>query len=139
MVFYCFFFVALFSGVGVIIAAHPVHSVLYLVLAFFNVAALLIIVEGDVLGLLFLIVYVGAIAVLFLFVVIILDLKSRSLSSEQLMPILPAVCIMGFVFFFEFFLILGRRTPSSARLRFPSFNPSWEFFNFTKILAPEQI
>jgi NADH-quinone oxidoreductase subunit J len=134
MVFYCFFFVALFSRLGVIVAAHPVHSVLYLVLSFFNVAALLIIVEADVLGLLFLIVYVGAIAVLFLFVVMMLDLKSRSLSADQFIPILPAVCIMSFVFFFEFFLILGRSAPSSGSLEFPFFNTSWEFFNWFLVL-----
>jgi NADH-quinone oxidoreductase subunit J len=130
MVFYCFFVVAFFSAVGVIVASHPVHSVLYLVLAFFNVAALLIIVEADVLGLLFLVVYVGAIAVLFLFVVIILDLKRRSLSSAQFMPILPAVFIIGFVFFFEFFLVFGRSAPTGSRLVFPNFNSSWEFFNW---------
>ena len=130
MVFYCFFFVALFSAVGVIVAAHPVHSVLYLVLSFFNVAALLIIVGADVLGLLFLIVYVGAIAVLFLFVVIILDLKRRSLSQEELTPLLPAAIFIGFVFFFEFFLILGRSVPSAFCLVLPTFNVSWKFFNW---------
>jgi NADH-quinone oxidoreductase subunit J len=130
MVFNCFFATALFSSVGVIVAAHPVHSVLYLVLAFFNVAALLIIVEADVLGLLFLIVYVGAIAVLFLFVVMMLDLKRRSLSAAQFIPIIPAVLIIGFVFFFEFFLILVRSAPTSASLVFPRFNSSWEFFDW---------
>jgi NADH-quinone oxidoreductase subunit J len=134
MVFYFFFMFALVSSVGVIMAAHPVHSVLYLVLSFFNVAALLIIVEADVLGLLFLIVYVGAIAVLFLFVVIILDLKRRSLSADQFIPILPAVFIIGFVFFFEFSLILVRVVPSDFRLIFPKFNRSWEFYNWFLVL-----
>jgi NADH-quinone oxidoreductase subunit J len=130
MIFYSFFILALFSAVGVIIAAHPVHSVLFLVLAFFNVAAILISIEADVLGLLFLVVYVGAIAVLFLFVVIILDLKRRSLSSAQFIPILPAVGVLSFVFFFEFFLILGRSSPRTSRLGQPNFNISWEFFNW---------
>jgi NADH-quinone oxidoreductase subunit J len=130
MVFYCFFSVALFASVGVIVASHPVHSVLYLVLAFFNVGALLIIIEADLLGLLFLIVYVGAIAVLFLFVVIILDLKSRSLSADQFLPVMPAVFIMGFVFFFEFSLILVQRAPGAARLQFPQYNVSWEFYSW---------
>ena len=130
MVFNCFFVIALFSAVGVVVASHPVHSVLYLVLSFFNVSALLILVEGDVLGLLFLIVYVGAIAVLFLFVVIILDLKRRSLSSDQFIPIFPSVLILGFVFFFEFFLILIRRAPIDESLLLPLSNSSWEFFNW---------
>ncbi len=108
--FYLFSIVALTAAIGVLVAPHPVQSVLYLVLVFCNGAGLLLLVEADVLALLFVVVYVGAIAVLFLFVVMMLDLKRRPLRSSHVMPILPAARVLALVFFGELVLVMRQET-----------------------------
>ena len=79
--FYLFAFVMLVAAVAVIFARNPVHSVLWLILAFFNAAGLMLIVGAEFLAMLLVIVYVGAVAVLFLFVVMMLDIDFRKLRS----------------------------------------------------------
>ena len=73
--FYLFSSLALTSGMMVIGSRNPVHSVLFLILVFFNSAGLLILLQLDFFGMIFLVVYVGAIAVLFLFVVMMLNVR----------------------------------------------------------------
>ncbi|WP_336276775.1 NADH-quinone oxidoreductase subunit J [Bartonella sp. CB178] len=80
--FYLFAFIMLASAVVVIAARNPVHSVLFLILVFFNAAALFLLAGAEFLGLLLLVVYVGAVAVLFLFVVMMLDVDSAELKSS---------------------------------------------------------
>ncbi|MBB5073111.1 NADH-quinone oxidoreductase subunit J [Bartonella callosciuri] len=82
--FYFFAFIMLASAVVVITARNPVHSVLFLILAFFNAAALFLLVGAEFLGLILLVVYVGAVAVLFLFVVMMLDVDFAELKSGAL-------------------------------------------------------
>ncbi|WP_336294361.1 NADH-quinone oxidoreductase subunit J [Bartonella sp. CB169] len=82
--FYLFAFIMLASAVIVIIARNPVHSVLFLILAFFNAAALFLLVGAEFLGLMLLVVYVGAVAVLFLFVVMMLDVDFAELRNGAL-------------------------------------------------------
>jgi len=72
--FYLFSIVLLGSGAMVITARNPVHSVLFLILAFFNAAGLFILLGAEFLAMILVIVYVGAVAVLFLFVVMTLDI-----------------------------------------------------------------
>ena len=72
--FYLFASVLVFSGVMVVFARNPVHSVLYLILSFFNAAGLFILLGAEFLAMLLVVVYVGAVAVLFLFVVMMLDI-----------------------------------------------------------------
>ncbi|ALE03812.1 NADH-quinone oxidoreductase subunit J [Bartonella ancashensis] len=72
--FYLFSFIMLVSALIVVFARNPVHSVLFLILAFFNAAALFLLVGAEFVGLILLVVYVGAVAVLFLFVVMMLDI-----------------------------------------------------------------
>ena len=79
--FYLFATVTIASAVAVIFARNPVHSVLWLILAFFNAAGLMLIVGAEFIALLLVIVYVGAVAVLFLFVVMMLDVDFASLRS----------------------------------------------------------
>ena len=79
--FYLFAFVMLASAVLVIFARNPVHSVLWLILAFFNAAGLMLIAGAEFIALLLVIVYVGAVAVLFLFVVMMLDIDFAALRS----------------------------------------------------------
>ncbi|AQX27982.1 MULTISPECIES: NADH-quinone oxidoreductase subunit J [unclassified Bartonella] len=82
--FYIFAFIMLISAVIVISARNPVHSVLFLILAFFNAAALFLLAGAEFLGLILLIVYVGAVAVLFLFVVMMLDIDFTEFKSGAL-------------------------------------------------------
>ena len=78
-VFYLFAFILTLSAGAVIMARHPVHSVLFLILAFFNAAGLFVLLGAEFIAMLLVIVYVGAVAVLFLFVVMMLDLSFADL------------------------------------------------------------
>lgn len=106
LLFNVFATVALLGGLGVLLAPHPVHSVLFLVLVFCNAAGMLLLIEAEVLALLFLVVYVGAIAVLFLFVVMMLDLKRTPLRRGHVLPILPAARLLVIRFLGELLLVL---------------------------------
>ncbi len=79
--FYLFATMTIVSAVAVIFARNPVHSVLWLILAFFNAAGLMLLVGAEFIAMLLVIVYVGAVAVLFLFVVMMLDVDFASLRS----------------------------------------------------------
>src|SRR5436190_23419304 len=81
IMFYLFAVVAVASGVMVISARNPVHSVLFLILAFFNAAGLFVLMGAEFLAMILIIVYVGAVAVLFLFVVMMLDIDFAELRS----------------------------------------------------------
>ena len=106
LAFYLFATVALFSAAMVITARSPVHSVLWLVLAFFNAAGLFVLVGAEFLAMLLVVVYVGAVAVLFLFVVMMLDLNALSL-REGMAEYLPVGIAVGFVLLFEIVAIAG--------------------------------
>jgi NADH-quinone oxidoreductase subunit J len=79
--FYVFATMTIASAVAVIFARNPVHSVLWLIVAFFNAAGLMLLVGAEFIAMLLVIVYVGAVAVLFLFVVMMLDVDFASLRS----------------------------------------------------------
>lgn len=81
LAFYLFATVTITSAVLVIFARNPVHSVLWLILAFFNAAGLMLLVGAEFIAMLLVIVYVGAVAVLFLFVVMMLDIDFTQLRS----------------------------------------------------------
>ena len=81
LAFYLFALLVVASGVFTILARNPVHSVLWLILAFFNAAGLMIIVGAEFIAALLVIVYVGAVAVLFLFVVMMLDIDFAELRA----------------------------------------------------------
>jgi NADH-quinone oxidoreductase subunit J len=81
LAFYLFAFVVILSGALTITARNPVHSVLWLILAFFNAAGLMLIAGAEFIAMLLVIVYVGAVAVLFLFVVMMLDIDFTELRA----------------------------------------------------------
>ena len=81
LAFYLFSAITIASGLLVITAKNPVHSVLWLILAFFSAAALFVLMGAEFLAMLLVIVYVGAVAVLFLFVVMMLDINFTSLRA----------------------------------------------------------
>ena len=107
ILFYAFSTVAILSGLMVIRAENPVHSVLFLILTFFNVSGLLLLLEVEFLAMVFLVVYVGAIAVLFLFVVMMLNIKLGR-DSNDLFQYLPIGAIIGLIFLMEIFLITSK-------------------------------
>ncbi|MBB68040.1 MAG: NADH:ubiquinone oxidoreductase subunit J [Rickettsiales bacterium] len=103
--FYFFSFLMLLSSIMVIGAKNPIHSVLFLILVFCNATGLLILLEVEFLAMIFLVVYVGAIAVLFLFVVMMLNIKVVEL-SENLFLYLPIGAFVAMIFLFEIFLVI---------------------------------
>ena len=103
--FYLFSSLTLLSGIMVIQARNPVHSVLFLILVFFNAAGLLVLLNLDFFAMIFLVVYVGAIAVLFLFVVMMLNIKLAEINEKRL-RYLPIGGLLGLLFLFEILLIV---------------------------------
>ncbi|NBC36107.1 NADH-quinone oxidoreductase subunit J [Novosphingobium sp. FSY-8] len=79
--FYLFAGLAIVAGLNTILARNPVHSVLWLILAFFNAAGLMVLLQAEFIAMLLVIVYVGAVAVLFLFVVMMLDIDFATLRA----------------------------------------------------------
>ena len=106
LVFYLFSTVAVGSGVMVISARNPVHSVLFLILAFFNGAGLFVLLGAEFLAMILIVVYVGAVAVLFLFVVMMLDINFAELRSGFL-RYLPIGGLIGLVLLAELVLVFG--------------------------------
>ena len=106
IMFYLFSAVAIASGVMGVSARNPVHSVLFLILAFFNAAGLFILMGAEFLAMILVIVYVGAVAVLFLFVVMMLDIDFAQLRTGA-MKYLPVGLIVGLVLFAELVLVFG--------------------------------
>src|ERR1700743_1938092 len=89
IVFYLFSAVLLTSAVMVVAARNPVHAVLFLILCFFNAAGLFVLLGAEFIAFILVIVYVGAVAVLFLFVVMMLDINFRDLRQgfQRYLPI----------------------------------------------------
>jgi len=106
IMFYAFAAVAVASGVMVVSARNPVHSVLFLILAFFNAAGLFVLLGAEFLAMILVVVYVGAVAVLFLFVVMMLDIDFARLRSGFI-RYLPIGFLVGAVLFAELVLIFG--------------------------------
>ena len=106
VMFYVFAAVTVASGVMVVSARNPVHSVLFLILAFFNSAGLFVLLGAEFLAMILVVVYVGAVAVLFLFVVMMLDIDFAELRSG-FMRYLPIGALIGFVLLAELILLFG--------------------------------
>jgi NADH-quinone oxidoreductase subunit J len=106
LAFYVFAFVVMASGAMVVVSRNPVYSVLFLILAFFNAAALFVLIGAEFLAMILIVVYVGAVAVLFLFVVMMLDINVTKL-REGFLKYLPVGALIGLVLFAEILLGLG--------------------------------
>jgi NADH-quinone oxidoreductase subunit J len=104
--FYIFAFVAIGSAFMVIAARNPVHSVLFLILTFVNAAGLFILLGAEFLAMMLIVVYVGAVAVLFLFVVMMLDVDFVEL-RQGFLQYLPVGALVGVVFLVELLMVLG--------------------------------
>lgn len=104
--FYLFAGVLIVSALMVISARNPVHSVLFLILAFFNAAGLFVLLGAEFIGLILVIVYVGAVAVLFLFVVMMLDINFSDLRKGA-MQYVPVGLLVGVILLSELMMIYG--------------------------------
>ena len=104
--FYLFAAILIGSAAAVVTCRNPVHSVLCLILAFFNAAALFLIAGAEFLAMILVIVYVGAVAVLFLFVVMMLDVNFAEM-REGFQRYAPVGAAVGVVLFVELALVLG--------------------------------
>ncbi|WP_341894114.1 NADH-quinone oxidoreductase subunit J [Ferrovibrio terrae] len=106
LAFYLFAAITVASGFMVIASRNPVHSVLFLILAFFNAAGLFVLMGAEFLGMILVIVYVGAVAVLFLFVVMMLDINFVEL-RQGFLQYLPIGGLIGAILLIELALVLG--------------------------------
>lgn len=118
ILFYILAAVLLYSGVRVVLARHPVVAVLHLILGFFTAAMLWILIGAEFLGLLLIVVYVGAVMVLFLFVVMMIDVVPESL-RRGFRTFLPVGLVVGGLMVAEVAFVLGSAyldTPAPAAL-----------------------
>ena len=104
--FYLFAAVCVASAVMVVVSRNPVHSVLFLILAFVNASGLFVLMGAEFLAMILIVVYVGAVAVLFLFVIMMLDVDFAEL-SEGFIEYLPVGLVVGGIFLFELLLTVG--------------------------------
>ncbi len=104
--FYLFSIVTVAAAFMVIASRNPVHSVLFLILAFFNAAGLFILLGAEFLAMILVVVYVGAVAVLFLFVVMMLDVDFAEM-REGFLQYLPIGALVGLILLIELILVLG--------------------------------
>lgn len=120
--FYVFSAIAIASGVMVVSSRNPVHSVLFLILAFFNAAGLFVLMGAEFLAMILVVVYVGAVAVLFLFVVMMLDINFAEL-RQGFITYLPVGLVIGIILLVELALVFGAWVVSplaNAALRAPT-------------------
>src|SRR4029079_16156066 len=106
LAFYVFAFIVMASAAMVVVSRNPVYSVLFLILAFFNAAALFVLIGAEFIAMILVIVYVGAVAVLFLFVVMMLDINITEI-KEGFLDYLPIGAMVGVVLLAEILLGLG--------------------------------
>lgn len=109
--FYLFAFVAVASAFMVIASRNPVYSVLFLILTFFNSAGLFLLTGAEFLAMILLVVYVGAVAVLFLFVVMMLDIDFAELRAGAL-EYAPVGALIGIILAIELVVVVGGSTLS---------------------------
>jgi NADH-quinone oxidoreductase subunit J len=104
--FYLFAGVCVASAVMVVVSKNPVHSVLFLILAFVNAAGLFILLSAEFLAMILVVVYVGAVAVLFLFVIMMLDVDFAEL-RQGFLNYLPFGMLLGIIILAELLLVAG--------------------------------
>jgi NADH-quinone oxidoreductase subunit J len=117
--FYLFAAITVAAGLMVILARNPVHAVLYLILAFFNSAGLFVLLGAEFLAMILVVVYVGAVAVLFLFVVMMLDVDFAALRAGFIRHA-PLGALIGLILFVELVMVVGFAAIRPGSLATPS-------------------
>ena len=108
--FYIFSLIAIVSAIMVTVSKNTVHSVFFLILDFISISCLFIMIGAEFLGMIMLIIYVGAVAVLFLFVVMMLNVaqqKNQWFSARQSSRHIPVGLIISTIIFFELIIVIG--------------------------------
>jgi NADH-quinone oxidoreductase subunit J len=108
--FYFFSLIAIISAIMVTVSKNTVHSVFFLILDFISISCLFIMIGAEFLGMIMLIVYVGAVAVLFLFVVMMLNVaqqKNQWFSASKSSKHIPVGLIVSAIIFFELIIVIG--------------------------------
>ena len=108
--FYIFSLIAIVSAIMVTVSKNTVHSVFFLILDFISISCLFIMIGAEFLGMIMLIVYVGAVAVLFLFVVMMLNVaqqKNQWFASQESSEHIPVGLIISIIIFFELLIVIG--------------------------------
>ena len=108
--FYFFSFIAIFSAIMVTVSKNTVHSVFFLILDFISISCLFIMIGAEFLGMIMLIVYVGAVAILFLFVVMMLNVaqqKNQWFGSSKSSTHIPIGLLVSIIIFFELIIVVG--------------------------------
>jgi NADH-quinone oxidoreductase subunit J len=108
--FYTFSFIAIISAIMVTVSKNTVHSVFFLILDFISISCLFIMIGAEFLGMIMIIVYVGAVAVLFLFVVMMLNVaqqKNQWFSARERSNHIPIGLIISVIIFFELIIVIG--------------------------------
>jgi len=132
--FYLFSAVAILSALMVISAKNPVHSVLFLILSFVNAAGLFVLLGAEFLAMILIVVYVGAVAVLFLFVVMMLDINFIKL-REGFLQYLPFGAMLGIVLIVELGILFLTKNSSKMNLVEYSIFPELSSTENTKLLG----
>ena len=127
--FYIFSIIAILSAIMVTVSKNTVHSVFFLILDFISISCLFIMIGAEFVGMIMLIVYVGAVAVLFLFVVMMLNVslqKNQWFAAERGSSHIPVGIIVSIIIFFELIIVVGgwkfkpNLNPNSIDLNFMS-------------------
>ena len=118
LAFYLFSIIGVIAALNVIFQRNPVHCVLWLILTFFNAAGLFVLLGAEFVAMILVVVYVGAVAVLFLFVVMMLDINV-TLMREGFMKYLPLGALIGIILLIELAMVFGgwAMSPEAANLR----------------------
>ncbi len=124
LAFYLFSLMAVVGALNVIFQRNPVHSVLWLIFTFFNAAALFVLLGAEFVAMILVVVYVGAVAVLFLFVVMMLDINIIMI-REGFLKYLPVGALIGVILLVELAVVFGGWTmaPQAEALRVLPTNP----------------
>ncbi len=110
IIFYTFSFIAILSAIMVVASKNTVHSVFFLILDFISISCLFIMIGAEFLGMIMLIVYVGAVAILFLFVVMMLNVaeqKNEWFISQKSSTHIPIGLLISLIIFFELIIVIG--------------------------------
>lgn len=121
LIFYSFAFFTVLAGIMVISLKNPVHAVLFLIFAFFNAAGLFILIGAEFIAMTLIIVYVGAVAVLFLFVIMMLNIDIAEV-RQGFLKYLPLGLGLGFLIFIQIYYSLSISQESLPELIRPSVN-----------------
>lgn len=132
--FYLFALIAVLSALMVVSARNPVHSVLFLILSFFNASGLFILLGAEFLAMILVVVYVGAVAVLFLFVVMMLDINYIKL-REGFLQYLPFGSLLGIVLIVELGIVFLTKSFSENSLTKFVLSPKINEIENTKLIG----